>query len=223
MYGGQISGPTADIWAFDLVAHAWTELTPAVSPIGRWFAPSVYDAENHRIVVFGGDRGALQGGVTDEVQLFHLDRNEWQELVVAGTGPTARSSHAAVYVPGEDRMVILGGWDGSTWLDEVWSLGGLSDAVGVPVAGAPVPVVRAYPNPFRSAVTIEHGGAASVAIHDVAGRRVRTIRTGAAGAPGSVTWDGRDDAGRPLPAGVYWSSRLEEVHAGRAVRLVLLR
>ena len=40
MYGGQINGAQDDIWAFDLAGHAWTNLSPPVRPLGRWFAVS---------------------------------------------------------------------------------------------------------------------------------------------------------------------------------------
>jgi hypothetical protein len=44
-----------------------------------------------------------------------------------------------------------------------------------------------------------------VAVYDARGRAVRTLT---ASVPGGFSrlavWDGRDDAGRPLPAGVYF-------------------
>jgi DNA-binding beta-propeller fold protein YncE len=67
-----------------------------------------------------------------------------------------------------------------------------------------------YPNPFRSraVITFSAGrtGAAVLHIHDVAGRVVRTLPLARSAAPvsGSVTWDGADDSGRNLPAGVYF-------------------
>ncbi|MEE2659916.1 MAG: FlgD immunoglobulin-like domain containing protein [Candidatus Latescibacterota bacterium] len=43
------------------------------------------------------------------------------------------------------------------------------------------------------------GGTPEVSIHDLTGRRVRTLTAGVAG----FTWDGRDDAGELLPPGSY--------------------
>jgi len=43
-----------------------------------------------------------------------------------------------------------------------------------------------------------------LAVYDAAGRLVRTLLDGAAGAgPQAVTWDGRDEMGRRLASGVY--------------------
>ena len=65
------------------------------------------------------------------------------------------------------------------------------------------------PNPFnpstRIAYTLPSAGNASLRVYNLAGERVRTLLDGqvAAGA-GSVTWDGRDDAGRPAASGTYF-------------------
>jgi hypothetical protein len=66
-----------------------------------------------------------------------------------------------------------------------------------------------YPNPFNPSVQIpvrigaaSHG--ASVRIYDVLGQRVRVLADGALGAGEHLlTWDGHDDDGRSVAAGVY--------------------
>jgi len=66
------------------------------------------------------------------------------------------------------------------------------------------------PNPFNPRTTLHFSlaatGPASLAIYDVNGRRVRTLvdATLAAGAHVAV-WDGTDDDGHRVGAGVYWS------------------
>jgi len=73
--------------------------------------------------------------------------------------------------------------------------------------GADVRLGRPHPNPFRGDVTIPVlaapvGARAAVEIHDVAGRRVRTLALPEDGRP--LTWDGRDERGRSVAAGVYF-------------------
>jgi hypothetical protein len=63
------------------------------------------------------------------------------------------------------------------------------------------------PNPFRSSTVLCVSGrldrsAVLVRIYDSQGRAVRSFS--ALLSPPSLTWDGRDDAGRPLPAGAYF-------------------
>ena len=77
--------------------------------------------------------------------------------------------------------------------------------------------------PVRLAFSLPPGGIASVAIVDVAGRRVRNW-THVAAAAGAVelSWDLNDDAGRRVPAGVYLAS----LRTGRQVlshRVLVLR
>ncbi len=67
----------------------------------------------------------------------------------------------------------------------------------------------ARPNPFNPRTTLAfrlaESGEVDVRVFDAAGRRVRTIADGPwdAGAH-EVVWDGTDDAGHALSAGVYW-------------------
>jgi len=67
----------------------------------------------------------------------------------------------------------------------------------------------AFPNPFRAStsLSLESIGAArtQVTVYDPAGRRVAGLWDGRFGAGcRTVVWDGRDDAGQPLPDGIYF-------------------
>lgn len=63
------------------------------------------------------------------------------------------------------------------------------------------------PQPARGEVTLElgvpTGETAEVAIFGIEGRLVRQLDRELAGGVHRVLWDGRDDEGRPLPAGIY--------------------
>jgi photosystem II stability/assembly factor-like uncharacterized protein len=80
-----------------------------------------------------------------------------------------------------------------------------------------------WPNPSTASTTFEFtlpaAGPVRLAIFDVTGRRVRTLRDGPAPAgPSRVAWDGRDEAGRAVAAGVYFA-RLEAAGETRTVKL----
>lgn len=83
------------------------------------------------------------------------------------------------------------------------------------------------PNPFRSSTTFRfttaRDGTADVEVLDVLGRRVRALHAGflAAGKHESA-WDGRDEDGRPAPAGVYLC-RLRTADGALTRRVVLVR
>lgn len=91
------------------------------------------------------------------------------------------------------------------------------DAVPVDPATASPPPSRpaglraVEPNPFKGrtviAFAVDRLGPVSLTILDAAGRRVRTLASGAFDASGqhSVSWDGLCDDGRVALAGVYWA------------------
>jgi hypothetical protein len=65
------------------------------------------------------------------------------------------------------------------------------------------------PNPFDARTEIRFdvpsSGSHSLIVYDVAGRHVRTLSQGhGVAGPQRVEWDGRDDRGRRVPAGVYF-------------------
>ena len=101
--------------------------------------------------------------------------------------------------------------------------------VAVGEAGAPtrLAVRSATPNPFNPVTEIRcevpAAGAVRLRVYDIAGRPVRRLFEGARGAGAfSLTWDGRDDAGRPMPSGVYFA-RLAAGGAESVLKLVLAR
>jgi hypothetical protein len=127
---------------------------------------------------------------------------------IAGTpGLLALTPFDAAYWPVANQEHVL-----VTPENEVWLRAEIDRApTAVPAGGAPSPVPMALagrPNPFNPATTLRFtlpaAGRVELAIHDAAGRRVRTLLAADLPAgPHAPVWRGDDDAGRPVPAGVY--------------------
>lgn len=111
-----------------------------------------------------------------------------------------------------------------------------ADSLCAPVSATPVPppapprgalTLALGPNPFhdllRVFLTLPAAVPARITVHDVAGRRVRTLLQEplAAGAH-AVAWTGRDEGGRAVAPGVYFL-RLEAGSDVRTRKVVLLR
>jgi len=69
-------------------------------------------------------------------------------------------------------------------------------------------MIKCSPNPFKDETRIEYfSGKASlvtVDIYDLSGRKIKTLITTSEGQGiHSVTWDGKDDSGSAVPAGIY--------------------
>ena len=82
------------------------------------------------------------------------------------------------------------------------------DVTGVDVGATPAPILRAWPNPARTRVSIQvqadEGPAPILHVFDARGRFVRGWKIQGGGRV--FVWDLRDYRGSPLPAGVYFLS-----------------
>jgi hypothetical protein len=91
----------------------------------------------------------------------------------------------------------------------------------------PARALAVAPNPAPGGCVLSFSlaasGSGSLEIFDAGGRKVRTLESGSF-APGAhaPNWDGRDDAGRSLPAGIYLA-RLRVAGALETRRFALLR
>lgn len=126
------------------------------------------------------------------------------------TGDAQTDEGAVMAVgPGGTLYVVGYGYRLATDADLLSIRYQIAPAAGVeePIAGAGL--LAAAPNPFESEVRLRldslRPGPARVTVHDAAGRRVRALFDGEIAAGESrLEWDGRDEAGRPVGAGVFW-------------------
>jgi N-acetylneuraminic acid mutarotase len=79
LFGGRSPEPRDDLWAFDIAAGSWTELSPAQQPVARFGHNAVWDPSRSRVVIFGGQAGAN----------FFNDIWEYDPAVNAWSDPTA--------------------------------------------------------------------------------------------------------------------------------------
>jgi hypothetical protein len=96
-----------------------------------------------------------------------------------------------------------------------------------PAPGIGSASLRAFPNPFNPATTLEaslpRSGPVTVAVHDAAGRRVALLYEGTLPAgTTALRWSGETGPGRPAPSGVYFA-RFEFPGGTIARKLVLLK
>lgn len=142
----------------------------------------------------------------------------WQNWTTAST--------TAMVAPGVQvmRLVLIDGEFNVNWM-HVWA--SVTSVEPELPAGAWT-LHPCFPNPFNPSTTIAfdapRAGAYSLVVHDVAGRAVRTLAAGETVEAGrhEIVWNGRDDAGRTVPAGVYYG-RLVAAGQATTVRMALLK
>jgi len=168
------------------------------------------------------------------------DGDAGSSLVWSDQGAVGRGSLYEDAATGSRRYmlpVLLGGMqDGGApstrveYVTRVLDDSGLIGSTGVnDVAGGRLNRLwQNSPNPFNPTTSIRYsvareGAAVSLRVYDVAGRRVATLVEGPGGAGDHVAlWNGRDDSGRPVASGIYFS-RLFVDGWSEARKMVLLK
>lgn len=131
---------------------------------------AIHDPARDRMLVFGGEDGS---SFFAEVRSLSLSSEPvWSELSVSGSVPAGRSLFAAIYDPLRDRVLVFGGWDGSSILGDVWAL----SLSGVPAwdvltPGGPGPSGRfghtAVYDPLRDRMLVFGGSDGAANLDDV--------------------------------------------------------
>ena len=140
----------------------------------------------------------VANGSSDDITVIASDGSAVLRTLAVGDAP-----YSLALVPPHDRLYV-GHLNGPYVYVVKDRAGGVVDRERAwpPCAG----ILRAQPNPFSHVTRIRDprgaGLASSLRVYCPLGRQVRRLTPGAAGAPW-VDWDGRDDSGRPVPAGVY--------------------
>jgi len=111
-----------DVWSLSLSGTpSWTRLAlVGNSPSARYFHTAVYDPVRDRMLVFGGNISRV---VNDVWALSLAGDPAWTQISAAGTAPSPRADHTAIYDPRRDRMVVFAGptIDGGT-SNDAWGL-----------------------------------------------------------------------------------------------------
>ncbi len=171
----------------------------------RWFTNNTanYPNEDAWIVQASDDDGATWVDLENTTQ---SDRT-WKRMEFDLGGFIQLTDQVRIRFIAQDlagESIVEAGVD-DVEIDAVGLLG--ADAEG-PSAPLLFGLGQNRPNPFRLQTsivyTLDRASQASLAVYDISGRVVRTLADGIAQAGvHTAVWDGRDDAGRGVPSGIY--------------------
>jgi hypothetical protein len=121
VFGGGGPNSLNEVWALSLAGTpAWTQLMPAgTPPSARGAHSAIYDPVRDCMIIFGG---RSVSNLNDVWTLSLADTPAWTQVTPAGTPPSERYYHSAIYDPVRDRMVIFGGYSNKAFRNEAWAL-----------------------------------------------------------------------------------------------------
>lgn len=136
---GNCSPAYADTWVLTNAnglggAPQW--ILRASAAFGRNDHSAVLDATNHRMIIFGGDL-AFPGTNLNDVWVYDILTDSWQQLSPTGAPPAPRAFTPAAYDPATNRMIIFGGNQGPDCctifhFNDVWVLTNANGMGGTP-------------------------------------------------------------------------------------------
>ena len=232
VFGGRSGGGKVnDVWVLSLQdPMGWSPRVPSgIRPSAREGHVAVYDPFEDRMIVHAGPPP-----LDDTWWLWLGDDPRWgkRPLQPWEAPPSARWMHTGVFVPTppSGRLVVFGGECGALDYNETWTLSFHSPSdvpPDVPDASTLLSLRPPQPNPSSGTTAVQFalpsGGRAHLDVLDITGRRVRVLEEGAL-SPGThrAMWDGTDDGGRLLPAGIYFL-RLESPNGTFTQKVVRIR
>eukprot|EP00929_Paragymnodinium_shiwhaense_P035965 TRINITY_DN19332_c0_g1_i1.p1 TRINITY_DN19332_c0_g1~~TRINITY_DN19332_c0_g1_i1.p1 ORF type:complete len:434 (-),score=66.23 TRINITY_DN19332_c0_g1_i1:396-1697(-) len=113
-YGG--SGRLDDIFRFDFPSRAWSKIdVQGLVPTGRENNGAV--VHGNKMYLFGGYSGFTW---LNDFHAFWFDRSTWQAVPNGHKGHLPSTRFGYVSSVHGDFMYIFGGYDGSSWLDDMY-------------------------------------------------------------------------------------------------------
>ncbi len=142
LFGGYESVGTADdTWTYDYGANTWADVTSGTGPPPRLQHAMAYDSRTDRVVVFGGCVGyGYSCRPRADTWTYDPAANAWLNMTPVGS-PPARMRSAMVYDPDSDRVLLFGGFNGTTTYNDTWSYD-VGANVWTSLAPATAPAVR---------------------------------------------------------------------------------
>lgn len=118
VFGGKSAEELNDLWSYDLEAGAWFRVGVEGGPAPRLGHNAVWDANQARLVVFGGQQGNT---FFNDTWAFDPEAGSWSELPSGNRTPAARYGAGAA-LGGEDSLLVTHGFTFEGRFDDTWQL-----------------------------------------------------------------------------------------------------
>jgi alpha-tubulin suppressor-like RCC1 family protein len=123
MFGGSAAGGFKnDLWWYEPVSNTWIQQYTSVTPSARYGHSLVWDPIGSRVIMFGGFASGDASEYKNDLWWYEPVQNTWSKKITQGIAgsPPARYWHSMVWDPIEQRLIMFGGYDGSSWKNDLW-------------------------------------------------------------------------------------------------------
>lgn len=98
----------------------WTAMSPTTEPPVRVGHDMAYDSESDRVILFGGETSPGSNVLYNDTWAYDLNSDTWTNRNPTAR-PQTRFAHAMAYDTDSDRVILFGGWTGTTQSNETWA------------------------------------------------------------------------------------------------------
>jgi hypothetical protein len=99
----------AETWTYNYDENRWINRTSGTQPSARKRNPAIYDADDDRIVMFGGWIGGNE--VLGDTWTYDFNNNIWKDMSPSKS-PQARARYGRAYIPETGNVLITHGFSG---------------------------------------------------------------------------------------------------------------
>jgi hypothetical protein len=162
-------------------------------------------------------------GSGEDFTMISLSTEGMARRIYTYNGPGNGNDHANAIVCGSDSRLYSAGYIFDSTTNQDFTVIGLNSIIGIqenPKIFIPKKAeTQIYPNPFRDKVNIKcHAEEFQIKIYNVKGQVIWESKK-----PGTIfVWDGRDDSGKDLSAGIYFI-RLDTEDHSEIKKVILVR
>jgi N-acetylneuraminic acid mutarotase len=118
LFGGAHPLSVDETWDYNPSTNTWTNLNPVGGlPPARSGHSMVYDSTTGKVILFGGAGSSYFNDTWD----YDPTTNAWTNLKPTGSLPSVRSGQSLAYDSGTGKVILFGGWDGTSYFNDTWA------------------------------------------------------------------------------------------------------
>jgi N-acetylneuraminic acid mutarotase len=120
LFGGYASNSVFnDTWIYNLSDNFWSLVLPSSQPPARLYSAMGAVRNDDKVVLFGGQARMNGNQYFSDTWVFDMSDGQWT-LMHPPINPSPRSGHAMTMESMDNKIVLFGGFNGISYLNDTW-------------------------------------------------------------------------------------------------------